>query len=62
MSDDRRLIEDYLPIVAISLLGYGTDALDRRRFRDSFARYLSRDVLAQVLADAPSLQGEYREV
>jgi adenylate cyclase len=55
-------IDFVLPILAISLLGYGTDALDRRRFRDSFARYLSRDVMAQVLDDAPSLQGEYREV
>jgi adenylate cyclase len=51
-----------LPVVATSLMGFGSDALDRRRFRDSFARYLSRDVMAQVLADAPSLNGEYREV
>ncbi len=55
-------IDFVLPVVATSLMGLGSDALDRRRFRDSFARYLSRDVLAQVLADAPSLQGEYREV
>jgi adenylate cyclase len=48
--------------VATVLTGIGSDALDRRRFRDSFARYLSRDVLAQVLADAPSLQGEHRTV
>jgi adenylate cyclase len=55
-------IDFVLPILAVSLLGYLTDALDRRRFRDSFARYLSRDVMAQVLDDAPTLQGEYREV
>ena len=55
-------VDFVLPIVATSLMGIGTDALDRRRFRDSFARYLSRDVMAQVLDDAPSLQGEYREV
>ncbi|HUK63753.1 MAG TPA: adenylate/guanylate cyclase domain-containing protein, partial [Dongiaceae bacterium] len=34
----------------------------RRRFRDSFARYLSKDVMARVLSDAPSLRGEHREV
>jgi len=55
-------VDFVLPVVATSLMGFGSDALDRRRFRDSFARYLSRDVMAQVLADAPSLNGEYREV
>jgi len=53
-------IDFVLPILAISLLGYGTDALDRRRFRDSFARYLSHEVMALVLDD--TLQPEYREV
>src|SRR6185436_18723524 len=51
-----------LPVAATSLMGLGSDALDRRRFRDSFARYLSRDVMAKVLSDAPSLRGEHREV
>jgi len=55
-------VDFVLPVVATSLMGVGTDALERRRFRDSFARYLSRDVLARVLADAPSLRGEHREV
>jgi len=55
-------IDFVLPVIAAALVGFGSDALDRRRFRDSFARYLSRDVMAKVLADAPSLQGEYREV
>jgi adenylate cyclase len=55
-------IDFVLPVIAAALVGLGSDALDRRRFRDSFARYLSRDVMAKVLADAPSLQGEYREV
>ena len=55
-------IDFVLPVIAAGLTGLGSDALERRRFRDSFARYLSRDVMAQVLADAPSLQGEYREV
>ena len=55
-------IDFMLPVVAASLMGVGSDALDRRRFRDSFARYLSRDVMAKVLADAPSLRGEHRSV
>src|SRR5688572_3232607 len=55
-------VDFVLPVLATSLMGLGTDALDRRRFRDSFARYLSRDVMARVLADAPSLRGEYRTV
>jgi adenylate cyclase len=55
-------IDFVLPVLATALMGLGSDALDRRRFRDSFARYLSRDVMDKVLADAPSLQGEYREV
>jgi adenylate cyclase len=55
-------IDFVLPVIAAALTGLGSDALERRRFRDSFARYLSRDVMAKVLADAPSLRGEYREV
>jgi adenylate cyclase len=55
-------IDFVLPVLATSLMGLGSDALDRRRFRDSFARYLSRDVMARVLADAPSLRGEHRSV
>jgi adenylate cyclase len=55
-------IDFVLPVLVTSLMGLGTDALDRRRFRDSFARYLSRDVMARVLTDAPSLRGEHRAV
>jgi adenylate cyclase len=55
-------IDFVLPVAAASLMGIGSDALERRRFRDSFARYLSRDVMARVLADAPSLRGEHRSV
>ena len=55
-------IDFVVPVIAAALTGLGSDALERRRFRDSFARYLSRDVMAKVLADDPSLQGEYREV
>ena len=59
---DGYWIDFVLPVVATAFMGIGTDALARRRFRDSFARYLSRDVMAKVLADAPSLRGEQREV
>jgi adenylate cyclase len=55
-------IDFVLPVVATAVTGLGGDMLDRRRFRDSFARYLSRDVMARVLSDAPSLRGEHREV
>ena len=55
-------IDFVLPVVATTLTGLGGDALDRKRFRDSFARYLSRDVMARVLTDAPSLRGEHRDV
>ena len=55
-------IDFVLPVLATSVTGLGSDALSRRRFRDSFARYLSRDVMARVLSDAPSLRGEHREV
>jgi len=56
------VIDFVLPVMAAWLTGRASDALDRRRFRDSFARYLSRDVMARVLTDAPSLRGEHREV
>ena len=55
-------IDFVLPVLATSITGIGSDALSRRRFRDSFARYLSKDVMARVLSDAPSLRGEHREV
>ena len=55
-------IDFVLPVLATSMMGRGGEALERRRLRHSFARYLSRDVLARVLADAPSLRGEHRTV
>jgi adenylate cyclase len=55
-------VDFLLPVLATCLLGLGADALARRRFRDAFGRYVSREVLAQVLAEAPSLHGERREV
>lgn len=55
-------VDFLLPVLASCLLGLGAEALARRRFRDSFGRYVSREVMAQVLAEAPSLSGERREV
>jgi adenylate cyclase len=55
-------VDFLLPVLATCVLGIGSDALARRRLRDSFSRYLSRDLLARVVADAPSLRGERREV
>jgi len=55
-------IDFVLPVLATALVGLGSDALERRRVRESFGRYLSRDVMARVVADAPGLRGEHREV
>jgi adenylate cyclase len=55
-------VDFLLPVLATCLLGVGTHALERRRLQDSFGRYVSREVMAQVLDDAPSLRGERREV
>lgn len=55
-------VDFLLPVLATCVMGFGTDLLARRRFRDSFSRYLSKDVMEQVIADAPSLKGERREI
>jgi adenylate cyclase len=55
-------IDFVVPVAATCVMGVTIDALARRRVRDSFGRYLSREVLARVLDDAPSLRGERREV
>jgi adenylate cyclase len=55
-------VDFLLPVIVASLLGLGAEALARRRFRDSFGRYVSREIAAQVLAEEPSLSGERREV
>jgi adenylate cyclase len=55
-------IDFLLPVLATCVMGFGTEALARRRVRDSFGRYLSRELLARVIDDAPSLRGERREV
>lgn len=55
-------VDFVLPVVATQLLGTVAAKLDARRFREAFGRYVSSDVAAQVLAQAPSLEGERREV
>ena len=55
-------IDFSLPFVATQVLAAGMDWLERRRVRQAFGRYLSPQVAAAVLADAPSLVGQRREV
>jgi adenylate cyclase len=55
-------VDFLLPVLATCVMGFGTEALARRRVRDSFGRYLSRELLARVIDDAPSLRGERRTV
>jgi adenylate cyclase len=55
-------IDFSLPFVATQVLAAGVDWLERRRVRQAFGRYLSPQVAAAVLADAPSLTGQRREV
>lgn len=55
-------VDFMLPILTTRFLGFGADTLDRRRFKVAFNRYVSKEVAAQVLAEAPGLQGERREV
>ncbi len=51
-----------LPALATCLTGIAAQALARRRFRDTFGRYVGRDVMSQVLAENPTLQADRREV
>ena len=55
-------VDFLLPTLATCALGTGSGALERRRFRAAFSRYVSKEVAAQVLAQAPGLSGERREV
>ncbi|MFQ5830452.1 MAG: CHASE2 domain-containing protein [Candidatus Methylomirabilia bacterium] len=55
-------VDFLLPVVATCILGIVAEAMARHRFRESFGRYVSREVAAQVLAEAPTLHGERREV
>lgn len=55
-------IDFLLPVVAVCILGVVAQAQARRRVRESFGRYVGRDVLAQIVADTPALSGTRREV
>ena len=55
-------IDFLMPVLATSVLGVGADLMSRRRFRESFGRYVSPQVATQILAEEPSLGGERREV
>ena len=55
-------VDFLLPALATCLTGIGAQVLARRRFRDTFGRYVGRDVMSQVLAENPTLQGDRREV
>ena len=55
-------VDFLLPTLATCALGVGSGALERRRFRAAFSRYVSKEVVAQVLAEAPSLRGERRDI
>ena len=55
-------VDFLLPILVTCLTGLGAEGLARRRVRDSFGRYVGRDVMNQVLAENPTLQGARREV
>jgi len=55
-------VDFLLPVLAIRLLGFGAEAMAHRRLREAFGRYVSREMLSQVLGGAPSLRGERRQV
>jgi adenylate cyclase len=55
-------VDFFLPVLVTCLTGIGAEALARRRVRDSFGRYVGRDVMDQVIAENPTLQGGRREV
>ncbi len=55
-------VDFMLPILATRFLGFGADTLERRRFKQAFGRYVSKEIAAQVLSESPGLRGEQREV
>jgi adenylate cyclase len=55
-------IDFALPVAATHLLGSAIGVMDRRRVRAALGRYVSREVAAQVFLNAPSLDGERRDV
>ena len=55
-------VDFLLPVLAICLLGIVAEAIARRRLREAFSRYVSREVMSQVMSNPQSLRGERREV
>ena len=55
-------VDFILPVAATKLVGSGVVRLERRRLRSALERYVSKEVAAQVLAEAATLEGERREV
>jgi adenylate cyclase len=54
---------DYvLPVLATCALGLVAHGLARRRLRESFGRYVGRDVLRRIVSESPALGGERRQV
>lgn len=55
-------VDFVLPVLVAIGVGLVAHGIERRRVHASFGRYVGRDVLAQILAESPSLSGERREV
>ncbi len=55
-------VDFLLPLLAICFLGVAAEAIARRRLREAFGRYVSREVMSQVMSNPHSLRGERREV
>jgi adenylate cyclase len=55
-------VDFMLPVITTRLFARTVDHLEGRRFRAAFGRYVSPEVAARVLEEAPSLAGERRTV
>ena len=55
-------VDFVLPVVATRVLGDVGGRVERHRIDKAFGRYVSKEVATEVMADAPSLAGENREV
>jgi adenylate cyclase len=55
-------VDILLPVLAICFLGVAAEAIARRRLREAFGRYVSREVMSQVMNNPHTLRGERREV
>jgi adenylate cyclase len=55
-------VDFLLPVLAICLLGIMAEAIARRRLREAFERYVSPEIMSQVMSNPHSLRGERREV